>query len=284
MPSRGSPPPSSPRRGRCRRQALAATPGHPTTHTWMRRPAPSCPTRHPSSPVLQPVTWPTGTTGPTSGPGRAAHTPPGLCSTGPPARPRHPPRPAHRPDPAPLLHRPRAGRALRVACKTRRASRCPACAETYRADTYQLVRAGLVGGKGVPSSVSMHPAAFVTLTAPSFGPVHSRRTGKGGGVVACRPGAAAGRARTGGRSPAPSGTRPPTLASGNRSAATASTTPAPCCGTPTPRNCGAGSPWPSAGTSPGRPGYGCPTCGTCSRSPSPRSPNTSGAAWSTSMR
>ncbi|MFF4242300.1 replication initiator [Actinomadura geliboluensis] len=79
------------------------------------------------------------------------------------------------------------GGMLRVACKTRRASRCPACAEIYRADTYQLVRAGLVGGKGVPASVTEHPAAFVTLTAPSFGPVHTRRTGKGGGVVACRP-------------------------------------------------------------------------------------------------
>ncbi|GAA4378074.1 replication initiator protein RepSA [Actinomadura verrucosospora] len=79
------------------------------------------------------------------------------------------------------------GGTLRVACKTRRASRCPACAEIYRADTYQLVRAGLVGGKGVPDTVTQHPAAFVTLTAPSFGPVHSRRTSKAGGVVACRP-------------------------------------------------------------------------------------------------
>ncbi|QXJ26705.1 replication initiation protein [Actinomadura graeca] len=79
------------------------------------------------------------------------------------------------------------GGALRVACKSRRASRCPSCAETYRADTYQLVRAGLVGGKGVPASVSAHPAAFVTLTAPSFGPVHSRRTGTGGAVTSCHP-------------------------------------------------------------------------------------------------
>jgi hypothetical protein len=64
---------------------------------------------------------------------------------------------------------------LRVACKTRRASRCPACAEVYRADTYQLVRAGLVGGKGVPDTVTSHPAVFLTLTAPSYGPVHARR-------------------------------------------------------------------------------------------------------------
>ncbi|SEN20849.1 replication initiator [Nonomuraea pusilla] len=73
---------------------------------------------------------------------------------------------------------------LRVPCKTRRASRCPACAETYRADTYQLVRAGLAGGKGVPETVSAHPALFVTLTAPSFGAVHVRRE-KNGKLLPC---------------------------------------------------------------------------------------------------
>ncbi|WP_446216278.1 replication initiator [Micromonospora sp. IBHARD004] len=41
-------------------------------------------------------------------------------------------------------------------------------------DAYQLLRAGLVGGKGVPESVSRHPAVFPTFTAPSFGPVHVR--------------------------------------------------------------------------------------------------------------
>ncbi|WP_459801221.1 replication initiator [Herbidospora sp. RD11066] len=66
------------------------------------------------------------------------------------------------------------GGVLNVPCKTRRASRCPACAEIYRADTYQLVRAGLVGGKGVPASVVDHPSLLVTLTAPSFGIVHNR--------------------------------------------------------------------------------------------------------------
>ncbi|GGP91951.1 replication initiator [Streptosporangium pseudovulgare] len=73
---------------------------------------------------------------------------------------------------------------LRVPCKTRRASRCPACAETYRADTYQLIRAGLVGGKGVPETVTGHPCLFVTLTAPSFGLVHTRRE-KNGKVLPC---------------------------------------------------------------------------------------------------
>lgn len=73
---------------------------------------------------------------------------------------------------------------LRVPCKTRRASRCPACAEVYRADTYHLIRAGLVGGKGVPPSVSAHPCLFATLTAPSFGAVHTRRE-KNGKVLPC---------------------------------------------------------------------------------------------------
>ncbi len=75
---------------------------------------------------------------------------------------------------------------LPVACKTRRASRCAPCAEVYRADTYQLIRAGLTGGKGVPTEVADHPCVFVTLTAPSFGPVHARRE-RGDRVLACRP-------------------------------------------------------------------------------------------------
>jgi hypothetical protein len=40
---------------------------------------------------------------------------------------------------------------------------------------WQLVYAGVAGGrKGVPESVAEHPQVFATLTAPSFGPVHSR--------------------------------------------------------------------------------------------------------------
>lgn len=35
-----------------------------------------------------------------------------------------------------------------------------------------MVRAGLVGGKTVPTDVRERPRLFVTLTAPSFGPVH----------------------------------------------------------------------------------------------------------------
>ena len=71
------------------------------------------------------------------------------------------------------VHEP--GGVLPIACKTRRASRCPPCAEVYRADTYQLIRAGLSGGKGIPDTVATHPCVFTTLTAPSFGPVHVHR-------------------------------------------------------------------------------------------------------------
>ncbi len=82
------------------------------------------------------------------------------------------------------VHEP--GGLLPVACKTRRASRCAPCAEVYRADTYQLIRAGLTGGKGVPTAVAQHPCVFVTFTAPSFGPVHAWRV-RGERVLACRP-------------------------------------------------------------------------------------------------
>ncbi|MFK4596760.1 hypothetical protein RKD30_003427 [Streptomyces pristinaespiralis] len=63
---------------------------------------------------------------------------------------------------------------LLVRCNNRRATRCPACAETYRRDTYQLITAGLRGGKGTPERVATHPRVFATFTAPSFGPVHNR--------------------------------------------------------------------------------------------------------------
>jgi hypothetical protein len=64
---------------------------------------------------------------------------------------------------------------LLVACGTRRAAVCPPCSATYRADSYQLVAAGLRGGKTVPAVVAEHPAVFVTFTAPSFGLVHTTR-------------------------------------------------------------------------------------------------------------
>ena len=70
---------------------------------------------------------------------------------------------------------------LRVACKDRRHVVCPACSYLYKADAWILVSAGLVGGKGVDPAVSSHPRLFVTLTAPSFGRVHTI-TDRGGCV------------------------------------------------------------------------------------------------------
>ncbi|CAM5526037.1 replication initiator [Streptomyces griseorubiginosus] len=78
------------------------------------------------------------------------------------------------------------GGRLLTACGNRRATVCRACSALYRADTYQLVRAGLVGGKNVPEAVSGYPRVFATLTAPGFGPVHTRRE-HDGRVRACRP-------------------------------------------------------------------------------------------------
>jgi hypothetical protein len=75
---------------------------------------------------------------------------------------------------------------LLKACGTRRESRCPSCAATYRADAYQLLAAGLKGGKGVPESVASHPRLFVTFTAPSFGRVHTRKA-QGRLVLPCHP-------------------------------------------------------------------------------------------------
>jgi hypothetical protein len=64
------------------------------------------------------------------------------------------------------------GGRLLVACGNRRRARCPSCSETYRADTYQLIRAGLAGGKNIPETMAEHPKIFATFTAPSFGAVH----------------------------------------------------------------------------------------------------------------
>lgn len=62
--------------------------------------------------------------------------------------------------------------AVPIRCMNRRASRCRSCARLYKGDTYQLVLAGLVGGKGVPDTVRLSPKVFLTLTAVSFGAVH----------------------------------------------------------------------------------------------------------------
>ncbi len=76
---------------------------------------------------------------------------------------------------------------LRKGCGNRREAVCPPCAERYRQDAYHLIAAGLRGGKGLPQTVTEHPAVFATLTAPSFGVVHVRPLGPGGDPGRCRP-------------------------------------------------------------------------------------------------
>ncbi|MCZ4095689.1 MULTISPECIES: replication initiator [unclassified Streptomyces] len=75
---------------------------------------------------------------------------------------------------------------LLLPCGNRRASRCPACSRIYAADTYQLIKAGLSGGKGIPETVSGHPRVFATFTAPSFGAVHNRAKNATGTRLTCK--------------------------------------------------------------------------------------------------
>jgi hypothetical protein len=73
-----------------------------------------------------------------------------------------------------------------VPCKDRRSAVCPSCSRLYQADAWHLVAAGIRGGKGVDASVVEHPQLFVTLTAPSFGAVHSGPSSTGIARL-CRP-------------------------------------------------------------------------------------------------
>lgn len=59
-------------------------------------------------------------------------------------------------------------------CNNRRAQVCPSCSDLYARDTWQLVHAGTAGGHhNIPAAVADRPQVFVTLTAPSYGPVHA---------------------------------------------------------------------------------------------------------------
>jgi hypothetical protein len=79
-----------------------------------------------------------------------------------------------------------ATQVVHARCGNRRESRCPSCASLYKYDTYNLIAAGLRGGKQTPDSVAAHPRLFVTLTAPSFGPVHLGPA-KNGQLRPCHP-------------------------------------------------------------------------------------------------
>ncbi len=139
-----------------------------------------------------------------------------------------------------------------VRCGDRRAARCESCSREYKGDAWHLLSAGLVGGKGAPESVAAHPTMFVTLTAPSFGPVHGRRQGAPCRARRDKPGLPA---RPAAVLPAPPRRgRPPARRAAVRR--TATTTWATCCGSGMPPSCGAGSPSRSAARSPATPA--CP--------------------------
>ncbi|MBL7495094.1 replication initiation protein [Frankia sp. CNm7] len=76
---------------------------------------------------------------------------------------------------------------VHVRCNNRRASACPDCSKLYQRDARRIVVGGLdVAAGGSAAPVAGCPAWFVTLTAPSFGAVHSRRAGKGAESQICR--------------------------------------------------------------------------------------------------
>jgi hypothetical protein len=93
---------------------------------------------------------------------------------------------------------------LRISCKDRRHVVCPSCSYLYRTDAWILVSTGLVGGKGTPEAVSTHHRLFITVTAPSFGSVHTIKArggcvGRSNDVPATRDICDHGRARACGR-------------------------------------------------------------------------------------
>ncbi|MET8680919.1 replication initiator [Streptomyces sp. NPDC004647] len=79
------------------------------------------------------------------------------------------------------------GERIMVRCRNRRATVCPPCSRLHAGDTFHLVRAGLLGGKNIPTDVRERPRLFLTLTAPGFGPVHRATNGE-----RCRPRRSAG--------------------------------------------------------------------------------------------
>jgi len=126
---------------------------------------------------------------------------------------------------------------LLKACGTRRESRCRSCAAIYRADAYQLLAAGLKGGKGVPETVARHPRLFVTFTAPSFGRVHTRKA-QGRLVLPCHPHRQGARCPHGLRAGCWHRHDENDSPWGSRCVLTAMTPGPRCCGTRSLRSCG----------------------------------------------
>ncbi|MGY1989143.1 replication initiator [Mycolicibacterium fortuitum] len=72
-------------------------------------------------------------------------------------------------------------------CNNRRAHICPSCSDLYARDTWQLVHAGAAGGHhDMPTTVADRPQVFLTLTAPSFGAVHTTTKSRDRNQQVCR--------------------------------------------------------------------------------------------------
>ncbi|KLO30775.1 hypothetical protein ABW17_29245 [Mycobacterium nebraskense] len=85
---------------------------------------------------------------------------------------------------------PKLGRrvAVMIRCGNRRAAICPSCSDLYAADAWQLVHAGAQGGHhGMPETTANRPQVFATLTAPSFGAVHTSSSRPGLANMVCHP-------------------------------------------------------------------------------------------------
>jgi hypothetical protein len=73
-------------------------------------------------------------------------------------------------------------------CGNRRAAMCPSCSHEYQGDVWHLIMAGAAGGmKNVPASIIEHPLVFATLTAPSYGAVHTAKKPGRPGNRRCHP-------------------------------------------------------------------------------------------------
>jgi hypothetical protein len=82
-----------------------------------------------------------------------------------------------------VLHR-HSGQIM-IRCGNRRATVCEPCSRRYATNAFHLLRAGLSGGHKDLPPLTDRPRAFLTLTAPSFGPVHTRRVSTRSRVIPC---------------------------------------------------------------------------------------------------
>ena len=127
-----------------------------------------------------------------------------------------------------------------VACKDRRAAVCPSCSRLYQADAWQLVAAGIRGGKGVDPTGCRAPSALRHLHRPALRPRAPRRRSPRPKRPVSPPALGCSVSPRASRSRACDGTATRSRWSASRCAPSASTTAGRCCGTRTSRGCGTG--------------------------------------------